>query len=192
VPLHICGEIIIKLRAFESLWQPKLKKMKTAYIGIGSNLGEKLENCKQAINLMGQMPDSNVTAQANYYLSEPVGVTGQDWYLNTVISIATDLSPHDLLEKLLKIERSLGRVRLKKWEARIIDLDLLLFDLDIIKSERLSVPHPLMHQRRFVLKPMIDLSPELKHPILNKTMAELLDDLKQDTHKIYPLKASLC
>ena len=164
--------------------------MKTAFIGIGSNLGNKLENCKRAIDLMGKMPNSHVTAQANYYLSEPVGVTGQDWYLNTVISLSTDISSHGLLEKLLEIERLLGRVRKKRWEARIIDLDLLLFDLEIIKSENLTVPHPLMHQRRFVLKPMIDLSPELKHPVLNKTMAKLLDDLKDDNNKIYPLKAS--
>ena len=164
--------------------------MKTAYIGIGSNLGDKLENCKRAVELMGQIPDSYVTAQANYYQTEPVGVTDQDWYLNTVVSLSTALSPHSLLEKLLEIELLLGRVRKQKWEARIIDLDILLFDLEIIKSENLNVPHPLMHQRRFVLRPMIDLSPELKHPLLNKTMAELLDELKDDNHKIYPLKVS--
>lgn len=161
--------------------------MKTAYIGVGSNLGESVDNCKRAIDLMDRITDSSVTAGAGYYLSEPVGAGGQDWYINTAVSLSTGLDPQDLLKKLLEIELYLGRVRLKKWEARTIDLDLLIFGPDIIKSHDLIVPHPLMHKRKFVLKPMIDLAPGLKHPVLNKTMSELLDDL-DDAHKIYPMR----
>lgn len=162
--------------------------MKTAYIGLGANLGDKVDNCRRAIELLERIPGSHVTACAGFYLSEPVGVEGQDWYVNTVVSLATGLSPRELLERLLEIELSLGRVRVKRWEARTIDLDLLLYDREIIKDNDLTVPHPLMHQRRFVLRPMVDLSPELRHPVLDKTMAELLDDLEDDGQKICPMK----
>jgi len=164
------------------------KAMKTTYIGIGSNLGDRVDNCRRAIDLMGRVPGSRLTACAHYYLSEPVGVCEQDWFINTVVSLATELSPRNLLQHLLEIELSLGRVRLKRWDARTIDLDLLLFGHEIINNHNLTVPHPLMHQRRFVLKPMTDLAPELKHPVLGLTMAELLDNLKEDKQKIILVK----
>ena len=151
-------------------------------------MGDRASYCRQAIDLMDRLPGSRITARAHYYLSAPVGVTGQEWYLNTAVSLETDHSPQELLENLLEIELLLGRVRVKRWDARTIDLDLLLFGQEIINSDNLTVPHPLMHRRRFVLEPMRDISAGTRHPVLKKTIAELLDELQDDGHQIYPVR----
>jgi 2-amino-4-hydroxy-6-hydroxymethyldihydropteridine diphosphokinase len=97
-----------------------------------------------------------------------------------VISVETGLSPHHLLRSLLSIESGMGRVRKQRWESRIIDLDILLYGHDVIDDKHLTVPHPLMHARRFVLMPMVQLNPDLVHPVLGRTMSELLDGLAED------------
>ena len=148
--------------------------MKTAYIGIGSNLGDKRDNCLKAVEMIGQFPDGRLTGQSDWYLTEPVGVEDQDWYLNGVLSLDTNKSPQDLLRSLMRIEAELGRIRRKRWESRIIDLDILLYGRDIIDEDNLTIPHPLMHLRKFVLVPMARLAPDLVHPSLGVTMSELL------------------
>ena len=148
--------------------------MKTAYIGIGSNLGDKHNNCLKAVEMIGQFPDDRLTGQSDWYLTEPVGVEDQDWYLNGVLSLDTNKSPQDLLRSLMRIEAELGRIRRKRWESRIIDLDILLYGRDIIDEDNLTIPHPLMHLRKFVLVPMARLAPDLVHPSLGVTMSELL------------------
>jgi 2-amino-4-hydroxy-6-hydroxymethyldihydropteridine diphosphokinase len=105
-----------------------------------------------------------------------VGVKGQDWYVNGVISLKTVISAQDLLQCLQGIEERMGRVRRSKWGPRTIDLDVLLFGQDIINDEDLEIPHPFMHLRRFVLVPMVQLAPDLVHPVLGKTMFQLLED----------------
>ena len=152
--------------------------MTTAYIGIGSNLGDKLNNCRKSIEITGQIPDTRVTDQSPFYRTEPVGVEGQDWYVNGVISLSTGLSAQSLLKELLDIELIMGRERKKKWDSRTIDLDILLYGQEVIEEEDLKVPHPLMHLRRFVLEPMVQLAPDLIHPTLGKSMAGLLEDFK--------------
>ncbi len=149
---------------------------KTAYIGIGSNLGDKLENCLEAIELIRGIPEGVLLARSNFYRTEPVGVKGQDWYVNGVISLKTVISAQDLLQCLQGIEERRGRVRGSKWGPRTIDLDILLFGQDIINDEDLEIPHPFMHLRRFVLVPMVQLAPDLVHPVLGKTMFQLLED----------------
>ena len=153
--------------------------MITAYIGIGSNLGDKLDNCRKSIKMTGRMPDTTVTARSRFYRSEPVGVEDQDWYINGVISLSSGLSARDLLKNLLDIERAMGRERKKKWDSRTIDLDILLYGQEVIREKGLTVPHPLMHLRRFVLEPMVQLAPDLIHPVLDKSMAGLLEDFKE-------------
>jgi 2-amino-4-hydroxy-6-hydroxymethyldihydropteridine diphosphokinase len=101
-----------------------------------------------------------------------------------VASLETEISARELLARLLGIESAMGRVRTKKWEPRIIDLDLLLFGEEVIESEDLQVPHPLMHVRRFVLVPMVELAPWLLHPVLRKTMEELLESLAEDGQEV--------
>ncbi len=154
--------------------------MKTAYIGIGSNLGNKRHNCLKAIEMTGQIPGCKLTGCSDCYLTKPVGVKGQDWYLNGVISISTSISAQDLLIRLMRIEADMGRMRRQQWESRVIDLDILLFGLEIIGEENLKIPHPLMHLRKFVLVPMVQLVPDLIHPSLNMTMAELLGQIPED------------
>jgi 2-amino-4-hydroxy-6-hydroxymethyldihydropteridine diphosphokinase len=154
--------------------------MESAYIGIGSNIGHKIDHCKKAISLMGQLEGCSIRLQSPFYKTEPVGVEGQDTFVNGVVCVDTDLSAGSLLKRLLKIETDMGRVRLKKWDARVIDLDILLFGARVIHEPDLIVPHPLMHLRRFVLTPLLQIAPDLVHPILGKSIRELAGALSDD------------
>jgi 2-amino-4-hydroxy-6-hydroxymethyldihydropteridine diphosphokinase len=158
--------------------------MHTVFIGIGSNLGEPDKNCLEAVKRIEQVGGCKNTGVSRLYLTEPVGVEDQPWYVNCVMSISTNLSARRLMNILLRIESAMGRVREKKWESRNIDLDILLFDNEIISEENLTIPHPLMHKRRFVVAPIVDLAPNLIHPFLGKTMSELLDALPDDEQTV--------
>jgi len=162
--------------------------MKTAYIGIGSNLGNPEGNCLEAVDRIGRIPGCEFIKVSQLYRTEPVGVDGQDWYVNSVAAISIGMSPQGLMERLLAIEEDMGRVREGgRWLARVIDLDILLFGREIIHEENLTVPHPLMHTRRFVMIPMADLAPDLYHPSLGKSMAELLRDIPEDDQIVKPM-----
>jgi 2-amino-4-hydroxy-6-hydroxymethyldihydropteridine diphosphokinase len=154
--------------------------MESAYIGIGSNIGHKIDHCKRAISLMGKLEGCSVRLQSPFYRTEPVGVEGQDTFVNGVVCVDTDLSAHTLLKHLLKIETDMGRVRLKKWDARVIDLDILLFGSRVINKPDLVVPHPLMHLRRFVLTPLLQIAPDLIHPVLCQSIKELAGVLPEN------------
>jgi 2-amino-4-hydroxy-6-hydroxymethyldihydropteridine diphosphokinase len=153
-----------------------------AYIGIGSNLGHKVFNCKHSIASIDQTSGCEVTACSDLFKTEPEGVTGQQWYANCVVEVKTARTPPELLDSLMAIEHEMGRTRTKKWESRIIDLDLLLFDEQVIDSPDLVVPHPLLHTRRFVLEPLVQLAPELIHPVLNITIRRLLNALPKESY----------
>ena len=158
--------------------------MNTAYIGIGSNLGDRHQNCHMALDMLQKTPGCELTGHSDWYLTEPVGVKDQEPYVNGVASISTELSAHDLLRILLAIEQDMGRVRRNRWESRTIDLDLLLYGRELINEKHLTVPHPLMHVRRFVLVPMVELEPNLTHPSLGLTMLELLARLPEDGQEV--------
>ena len=162
--------------------------MKKVYIGIGSNLGDKRNNCLRAIALLKQIPHCESIEHSGLYMTEPVGVEDQGWYVNGVASLTTALSAQALLRALLSIESRMGRIRRKKWDSRIIDLDILIFDREVIQEEHLRIPHPLMHARKFVLEPMTELAPELIHPILGVSISELLRKLPEDGQVVRPLK----
>jgi 2-amino-4-hydroxy-6-hydroxymethyldihydropteridine diphosphokinase len=153
---------------------------KTAYIGIGSNLGDKLNHCRKAVELAKGIPGCRLQAQSPFFRTEPVGVEGQDWYVNGVISLLADISAPELMKALLAIEADMGRERKRKWDSRSIDLDILLYGGDVISEDGLKVPHPYMHLRRFVLVPMVQLAPDVVHPVLGKTMDALLEQLPED------------
>ncbi len=161
--------------------------MKTAYIGVGSNLGDKINNCLEAVVRIDEISGCRVTAQSDFYRTQPVGVKGQDWYVNGVIVLSAEISAQDLLKGLLAIEVDMGRERKRKWDSRIIDLDILLFGEEVISEKGLQVPHPLMHSRRFVLVPMVSLAPDLVHPVLGKSMAELLVDSPEKEQSVVPM-----
>lgn len=165
--------------------------MPTAYIGIGSNLGNRLENCLKALDLL-ERRGIRVTALSSPYETKPWGmdrpeiehpdmVAGQPDFINMAARIETDLgkSPLALLETLQEVEREMGRVRREKWGPRIIDLDILLYGDEVVDipdgtEGRLKVPHPLMHLREFVLKPLAEIAPQAIHPVLKKTISQLL------------------
>jgi 2-amino-4-hydroxy-6-hydroxymethyldihydropteridine diphosphokinase len=153
-----------------------------AYIGIGSNLGHKALNCKHSIANIDQVPGCEVTACSDLFETEPEGVTGQQWYANCVAEVKTGCTPSELLNSLMAIEQEMGRIRTKKWEPRIIDLDILLFGKQVMDSAYLVVPHPLLHTRRFVLEPLVQLAPELVHPVLKVTIQRLLHELPKESH----------
>jgi 2-amino-4-hydroxy-6-hydroxymethyldihydropteridine diphosphokinase len=147
--------------------------MKIAYLGLGSNLGDREANLRQAIAALSHH-DVRVLKQSSFYETEPREMTDQGWFLNCVVEVETRLMPVQLLHVLLSIERAMGRKRLVKSGPRIIDMDILLYATSIIRSPDLEVPHPRMAERRFVLAPLIEIGPDLRHPVLQKTVTELL------------------
>lgn len=162
--------------------------MTSVYIGIGSNLGDRQGNCLEAVEQMGKMSGCRITGCSDWYLTKPVGVEEQDWFVNGVASLTTEISPNVLLRRVLDIEADMGRVRRERWGPRIIDLDILLFGQEIIHEENLKVPHPLMHLRLFVLEPLAELVPDLIHPSLGLSMMELLRRLSDDGQVVTLIK----
>ena len=162
--------------------------MTTAYISIGSNIGDKAGYCLSALERMDQIPGCRLKARSSLYRTEPVGVEGQDWYVNGVAELELELTARALLDRLLAIEKAMGRERRKKWDSRTLDLDILLFGSEAIREKDLTVPHPLMHERRFVLMPLAELAPDFVHPVLGKTVTELLADVPGDRQQVTLLK----
>ena len=161
----------------------------TTFIGVGSNLGDKLDNCRKAIDRVGGISGCRLTGQSDFFRTSPVGVEGHGWYVNAVISIESDITAHQLLKSLLAIETDLGRKRNHKWDPRTIDLDILLYGQVVMDVKDLTIPHPYMHLRKFVLLPMSQLITDLVHPVLGKTIVELLGDLAEDGQVVFPMGA---
>lgn len=163
--------------------------MKTrVFIGIGSNIGDRVRNCLSALECIDRVPDCRVVAKSDLYLTQPVGVPeDQDWYVNGAAILSTDIPAPRLLRSLLDIEEEMGRVREKKKGSRIIDLDILLYGQQIINKGDITVPHPLLHLRRFVLVPLVELAPDLVHPVLGKPMAYLLRSMESFGQSVVPI-----
>ena len=150
------------------------------YIGVGSNLGNKKENFLEALLRVAKLPDTRILKESSLYESEPIG-DAKEWYVNGAIEIETKFKPEMLLKKFKNIERAMGRKKVKKrWGARIIDLDILLYDAAIVKKKILRIPHPEMPSRKFVLLPLSEIAPQVIHPELGVTISELLINVKDD------------
>jgi 2-amino-4-hydroxy-6-hydroxymethyldihydropteridine diphosphokinase len=148
----------------------------TAYIALGANLGDREKTMRRAIEMLNEADEVRVTRISSFIENPAVGGPADSpAFLNAVAQIETTLAPESLLDRLLEIEKQLGRVRREKWEPRAIDLDVILYGLEVIDSDRLSIPHPLMHERGFVLKPLVEIAPDVVHPIQKATARELLD-----------------
>jgi 2-amino-4-hydroxy-6-hydroxymethyldihydropteridine diphosphokinase len=147
----------------------------SVYLSLGSNLGDRSANLRAAIERLGEA--GTVRAVSGFYETEPVELRDQPWFLNCVVVLETRDTPRALLKKVLAIEREMGRLRMKDKGPRSIDIDLLLFGARVVEERGLKIPHPAMHQRRFVLEPLVEIAPEALHPLLRKTARELLADL---------------
>jgi 2-amino-4-hydroxy-6-hydroxymethyldihydropteridine diphosphokinase len=148
-----------------------------AYLSLGSNVGGRETNLRAAIGRLGQDALGQVISASSFYETEPVEFTEQAWFLNAVVALETNAAPHQLMKDLLYIEQEMGRTRTQRKGPRIIDIDILLFGDAVIDSLDLTIPHPAMATRRFVLEPLTEIAPEVLHPVLKKTAQELLDSL---------------
>ena len=147
--------------------------MKLVYLGLGSNLGDRRANLERAIERLGAS-DLHVRRRSSIYETEPRDLAGQPWFLNQVVEAETSLFPRQLRKRLHRIERDLGRKPAVPKGPRIIDLDILLFGDSLVSAPDLEIPHPRMHERRFVLEPLAELAPELRHPRTRHTVREML------------------
>ncbi len=156
---------------------PGPSRLVAAYLGLGSNMGDALDNCRKALALIDGREGIELLRRSSFYRTEPVGVLEQEWFINVVAEISTTLSPGELLTVLQDVERSLGRERGPRWAPRIIDLDILFYGQEIVREEGISIPHPELHKRRFVLIPMKELASCLIHPVYCISIAGLLERL---------------
>jgi 2-amino-4-hydroxy-6-hydroxymethyldihydropteridine diphosphokinase len=151
-----------------------MRAVKTVYLGLGGNLGDRERTLRSAIEALNA-PDLRVLRVSPVYETEPVDVREQPWFLNLVVEAETSLFPMQLLARAMKVERALGRRRVTPKGPRTIDIDILFYGNAVIDSPQLTVPHPRAAERRFVLAPLADLAPGFRHPVLRRTMGELLD-----------------
>ncbi len=158
-----------------------------AYISVGSNIGNKLENCHKGVDALISCGSTDILKHSRTYKTDPVDYTDQDWFINYVIKIRTVLDPLQLLTTLIEVQHRAGRMVDKiRFGPRVLDMDILLFDDLVLRSARLIIPHPRMHKRRFVLQPICDIDPKIIHPILKKSMQYLLDSLKDSGQGVEP------
>ncbi len=148
---------------------------KTVYLSLGSNLGDRAANLQGAIAKLGELGE--VEAVSSFYETEPVEFTAQPWFLNCAVALATELMPRQLLAAVLRIEQEMGRRRSQPKGPRLIDIDILLFGSSVISTPQLTVPHPAMHERRFVLEPLAEIAPGVRHPVFHRTVREMRDAL---------------
>ncbi|OGP72470.1 MAG: 2-amino-4-hydroxy-6-hydroxymethyldihydropteridine diphosphokinase [Deltaproteobacteria bacterium RBG_13_60_28] len=150
------------------------------YVGLGANLGDPRRQLEEALARLAAVEEVEVLKVSRFYLNPPLGPPEQPWYVNAVAQFRTRLEPEELWRALRQVERNLGRVRGERWGPRIIDLDLLLYNGVIMSGPDLTLPHPEMHRRAFVLAPLAEIAPQAWHPVLEKTVGELLADLPED------------
>ena len=161
-----------------------------AYVGLGANLGDPEGQLREALKRLNDAAEVEVTRVSAFYRNPTLGPPDQPWYVNAVARVRTRLGPEELLRLLQQVETAMGRVRAERWGPRRLDLDLLLYNGEVIFAPDLVVPHPEMHRRGFVLVPLAEIAPQAWHPVLGKSAGELLSELNPaDRAAVQPLAA---
>lgn len=160
-------------------------RRKVVHLGLGSNVGDKVDNCLRALEAVSTSVYNQIQTVSSFYKTEPIGYQDQDWFINCAVAVSTVLEPHSLHNFLLGIEMQMGRITPFRMGPRIIDIDILLYGLEVIQDKDLIIPHPRLHERGFVLIPLAEIAPDLYHPLLNKTVNELLKKIDREGVNIY-------
>ena len=161
-----------------------------AYVGLGANVGDPRRQLAEALKRLHAAVEVEVTRVSTFYRNPPLGPADQPWYVNAAARVRTRLGPEELLGLLQQVEAAMGRVRGERWGPRRLDLDLLLYNGEVIFAPDLVVPHPEMHRRGFVLVPLAEIAPQAWHPVLGKSAGELLSELNPaDRAAVQPLAA---
>jgi len=151
--------------------------LQDVFIGFGSNLGDSVEICQQAIAMLASHPQIEMHEVSSFYRTEPEGYTDQPWFINGVLRCTSQLEPMEILEILRAVETHLGRTRKIRWGPRTLDLDILSYGDLLVNLPDLVIPHPRLHERRFVLVPLMEIAPEWRHPLLQMSVEGLLQNL---------------
>lgn len=165
-----------------------LMEWHTVYLSVGSNMGDKLDNCVKGLAALTADRHCRLLASSRFYQTSPVDYTAQDWFVNAVVKMATRYAPADLLAVLLGIQQRFGRkTEAIRFGPRVLDMDILLYGDRVIRTAVLQIPHPRLHKRAFVLQPICDIDPAIVHPVLDKSVANLLARLNDAAQRVIPL-----